>query len=112
MPDPDPGLEGRWIGEIERYCPDVPYILIDTKADFRDENETKINGKLISEEDGRELAQKIGAKMFMECSALTQKNLKEVFINSIQCALEKKSKQTKNPRKRRNSTRTRKINFC
>ena len=72
-------------------------------ADFRDENETKINGKLISEEDGRELAQKIGAKMFMECSALTQKNLKEVFMNSIQCALEKKSKQTKNSRKRRHA---------
>ena len=96
-------VEGRWIGELEQYCPGVPYILVGTKSDFRDENDSRIISKLIPEETGRELAQKINAKMFFECSALTQKNLKEVFEGAIRLALETKSKDsTHKPRRVKN----------
>ena len=58
---------------------------------------------MLTEQQGRELAQKIGAKAFLECSALTQKNLKEVFIEAVRYALDKKQAEQKQLGKRRHN---------
>ena len=94
-------VEGRWIGEIEQYCPGVPYLLVGTKADFREEMDIRNSPKIISEQDGQEMASKIGAKKYIECSALTQKNLKELFDSAIRIALEKKSNDLSQYHRRR-----------
>ncbi len=44
----------------------------------------------MTESEAIEKAQDIGALVYMECSALTQKNLKEVFDAAILVALDKK----------------------
>ncbi len=57
-------------------------MLVGTKIDLREDKETldKLKKeKLPSYEDGVKLAQTIGAKMYLECSALTQEGLKRVF---------------------------------
>lgn len=57
-------------------------MLVGTKIDLREDKETldKLKKeKLPTYEDGVKLAQTIGAKMYLECSALTQEGLKRVF---------------------------------
>lgn len=69
-------VEDKWVPEIRHFCPKVPMLLVATKVDLRDD-EYKIKVLAESKEsavtlnEGRELAQKIGAYSFVECSAKT-----------------------------------------
>jgi len=65
---------------IKHFCPDVPFILVGTKTDLRDEfTVTKLQGE--------ELARNVGAIKYIECSSLIQDNVKEVFDAAIHCVL-------------------------
>lgn len=85
-------IRAKWYPEILHYCPGVPYILVGTKIDLR-ANDTIINDlaskKLspITFVQGLSLSTEIGAVRYMECSALTQQGLKNVFHESISAAL-------------------------
>ena len=62
-------------------------MLVGTKIDLREDKETLENlkgEKLPTPEMGQQLASQIGAKMYLECSALTQEGLKRV--NSLLCS--------------------------
>ncbi|KAH9385147.1 Ras-like protein gene family, member A [Nematocida major] len=72
-------IEEKWLSEIQNLCKDVPYFLVGLKADVRDNAPSSQADNFVSNEEGRSLAQKIGAKYFAECSALTKKNVKETF---------------------------------
>ncbi|KAK7112065.1 hypothetical protein V1264_011576 [Littorina saxatilis] len=91
----------RWYPEIHHYCPDVPILLIGTKADLRDDKETvsHLRSKSlepITKAKGCELAQKIRAQKYLECSALIGKGVKAVFDEVIKTKLTyKKSQKTK-----------------
>jgi GTPase SAR1 family protein len=50
------------------FCPDVPFILVGTKIDARSETDSK---NVITAERGEELAKKLNAIRYMECSAKT-----------------------------------------
>lgn len=82
----------RWAPEVRRLCPGVPVILVGTQSDLREDVQELIRladkqERPVSEEDARLCAQTIGAATFTECSALTQKNLKEVFDTAIVVSL-------------------------
>eukprot|EP01080_Neovahlkampfia_damariscottae_P007085 gene7085-11248_t len=54
--------------------------------------------KPITQDMGEQLQKEIGAEYFVECSALTQKNVKECFHFAIEAVLEPiKKKETKKP---------------
>lgn len=72
-------IEEKWLNEIQNLCKNVPYFLIGLKADVRDNASPSEYDKFISKKEGEELAQKIGAKYFTECSSLTRKNVNETF---------------------------------
>lgn len=78
----------QWFPEIEHHAPGVPIILVGTKLDLR-ENED-IRRQLaarkmapIQYEQAVAMAKEIKAVKYMECSALTQRNLKGVFDEAI-----------------------------
>ncbi|XP_012679241.1 rho-related GTP-binding protein RhoQ isoform X1 [Clupea harengus] len=78
----------EWVPELQEYAPNVPYLLIGTQVDLRDDPKTiaKLNDvkeKPIATEQGQKLAKEIGACCYVECSALTQKGLKTVFDEAI-----------------------------
>lgn len=78
----------RWAPEVHRLCPGIPVILVGTQCDLREDVQVLIRladkqEKPVSADEGRLCARSIGAVTFAECSALTQKNLKEVFDAAI-----------------------------
>jgi len=89
-------VKRKWVPEIRHHCPDVPFLLIGTKLDLRHvENTDEQPKELISKEDALKTAKDIGAVQYMECSALTQKGLHDVFDEAIRAALSKPTKTKK-----------------
>ncbi|OHT05722.1 Cdc42 like protein [Tritrichomonas foetus] len=71
-------LESIWIPEIGNYAKNPEFLLIGTKTDLRESTPENL-----SPEDGKKLAAKIGALGYVECSALKNENVKEVFDKAI-----------------------------
>ena len=79
----------KWIPEIKHHVPDAPFLLVGTKMDLRNDEEVlKKVGNPLQKSDGDALAKELNARSYVECSALTQKGLKNVFDAAIRAALE------------------------
>eukprot|EP01102_Stenamoeba_stenopodia_P017107 TRINITY_DN6089_c0_g1_i1.p1 TRINITY_DN6089_c0_g1~~TRINITY_DN6089_c0_g1_i1.p1 ORF type:complete len:207 (-),score=53.08 TRINITY_DN6089_c0_g1_i1:151-771(-) len=92
-------IRDHWVSEVKEYSPRTPYILVGTKTDLRDDestlNELKKFGMRspITEDEGKALATSINATGYMECSALHQKGVKEVFEEVLTVALKSAEQQ-------------------
>eukprot|EP01084_Bolivina_argentea_P285492 489596_1 len=83
-------IESKWIPEIQHHCPGTPFILTGLKTDLRDNDDVIAKvGQVLTPNDGQELAKKIGATAYVECSSLTQNGLKNVFDVAMRAALSK-----------------------
>ncbi|PNS15977.1 cell division control protein 42 [Sphaceloma murrayae] len=83
----------KWFPEVHHHCPGVPCLIVGTQTDLRDD--TAVREKLakqkmqpVRKEDGERMAKELGAVKYVECSALTQYKLKDVFDEAIVAALE------------------------
>ncbi|KAJ1818620.1 GTPase Cdc42 [Coemansia sp. S610] len=86
-------VKEKWFPEVSHHCPGVPCIIVGTQVDLREDAVTlqklaKNKQKAIMEEQGLMLARELKAAKYVECSALTQKGLKNVFDEAIVAALE------------------------
>uniref|UniRef100_H3C738 Uncharacterized protein n=1 Tax=Tetraodon nigroviridis TaxID=99883 RepID=H3C738_TETNG len=86
-------LTSRWFPEIQQHCPGAPVVLVGTQVDQREDVQVLIDlarnkERPVGTEEGRRLAQELGAVGFCECSALTQKNLKEAFDAAILASMQ------------------------
>ncbi|XP_074874027.1 rho-related GTP-binding protein RhoU-like [Carettochelys insculpta] len=82
----------RWVPELRWHCPGVPLLLVGTQSDLRHDAQVLVRlaqsqEKPVTELAARALVQKVGAVGYVECSALTQQNLKEVFDTAILAGL-------------------------
>ncbi|XP_063163005.1 rho-related GTP-binding protein RhoU isoform X2 [Candoia aspera] len=82
----------KWVPEIRCHCPKAPIILVGTQSDLREDVKVlieldKCKEKPVTEEAARLCAEEIKAASYIECSALTQKNLKEVFDAAIRAVV-------------------------
>jgi small GTP-binding protein len=83
----------KWIPEIKHHVEEAPFLLVGTKMDLRNDQEVlKKVGNPISTKEGEALAQELGARSYVECSALTQDGLKNVFDEAIRAAMSKGEK--------------------
>ncbi|KAK9455988.1 P-loop containing nucleoside triphosphate hydrolase protein [Dipodascopsis uninucleata] len=85
-------VRNKWYPEISHHAPNTPLILVGTKLDLREDKETidKLKEKRmnpISYQQGLQMAKEIHAVKYLECSALTQKGLKNVFDEAIRAVL-------------------------
>lgn len=83
----------RWVPEIRQHCPGAPLVLVGTQLDLREDVQVLIHlaqnqERPVGTEEGRQLGQEIGAVGFAECSALTQKNLKDAFDSAILASIQ------------------------
>jgi len=83
-------IRSKWHPEVSHHCPEAKTILVGTKIDLREDKDTidSLKGeKLPSPEAATKLAETIGAKGYLECSALTQEGLKRVFEEAIRAVI-------------------------
>ena len=85
----------KWIPELRgafKSSKQVPVILVGTQSDLRTDVKTlvelaKHKEQPVSEAEARKMSSSLGCEMYIESSAVTQKNLKEVFDEAIVCGL-------------------------
>lgn len=85
-------VRAKWYPEVSHHCPNAPVVLVGTKLDLREDKETidKLKEKKLQpivSSQGLQMSKDIGAVKYLECSALTQKGLKQVFDEAIRAVL-------------------------
>lgn len=80
-------IQDKWAPEVSHFCgPNVAKILVGMKSDLRS-TESEEDGEehnLVTEEQGQEMARRIGAYRYIECSAKYGQNVQSVFHEAIQ----------------------------
>lgn len=88
-------IEQKWKPELNHHAQGVPFLIVGTKADLREDEasvaQLKEKGKYKSYEELQTAALGMGAQKYLECSALKQTGLKEVFDEAIRAALKHKA---------------------
>ncbi|KAG4302999.1 hypothetical protein PCANB_000702 [Pneumocystis canis] len=82
----------KWVSEVSHHAPNIPIILVGTKLDLREdrlvlEKLRKMKMEPITYLQGLKMAEDICSVKYLECSALTQKGLKNVFDEAIRAVL-------------------------
>jgi hypothetical protein len=77
-------VKEKWFPEVHHHCPGVPCLIVGTQVDLRDDSQVieklaRQKQRPVTSEQGERLARELGAVKYVECSALTQKGLKNVF---------------------------------
>merc|ERR1712062_590195 len=93
----------KWVPEINSHATDVPMILVGTKSDLRKDKDTlsQLQGKnlnLVPKDAADKQAESLNFVKYLECSALTQEGLKNVFDEAIRAATRPKKKRTRGGR--------------
>ena len=88
----------KWVPEVRHFCPSTPLILVCNKVDLRDDEEViknlaKIKQYPVTNKEGKELAERIHAAAYIECSSLTRFNVEEVFEVAARTTLKKRNKR-------------------
>lgn len=86
----------QWYSELEQHVSNVPKIFVGNKIDLRNpnaKNDTKV-GPITKEYAERVIDEELKCK-YMECSALTQAGLKEVFDEALRMVVKSKQKMIK-----------------
>jgi len=82
----------KWILEVRHFCPSLPVILVGCMKELRNgpreiEEPRKTKQTPVTPEKGAAVATEIGAKMYLECSALTGEGVQAVFQEAARFAL-------------------------
>ena len=91
-PDSFENISTKWYAEVSHHCPNVPVILVGTKLDLREDRDTteRLREKglaPITSKQGMAKAKQINAVKYLECSALTQQGLQNVFEEATRAAI-------------------------
>eukprot|EP00475_Leptophrys_vorax_P013399 TRINITY_DN197_c0_g1_i1.p1 TRINITY_DN197_c0_g1~~TRINITY_DN197_c0_g1_i1.p1 ORF type:complete len:208 (+),score=48.74 TRINITY_DN197_c0_g1_i1:72-695(+) len=109
-------VKTKWVPEAQQYAPNSPYIVVGTKVDLRTKASEQGYGNqgygygydqygnqggyydqsasFVDKAQGQALAQQVGAVAYLECSALTQEGLKQVFDVAVRTAMSKQERDT------------------
>lgn len=93
-------VESKWVGEIADNCQGVKLVLVALKCDLREDFDDGPNTAadtnavsersekdLVSYEQGLEVARRIGALRYLECSAMRNRGVNEAFTEAARVAL-------------------------
>jgi len=97
-------VKEKWFPEVHHHCPGVPCLIVGTQADLRDDSQVieklkKNKQAPITYEQGTKLAKDLSAYKYVECSALKQRGLKDVFDEAIIAALDPHANKVKSTKK-------------
>jgi Ras homolog gene family, member A len=97
-PDSLENIPEKWTPEVRHFCPNVPIILVGNKKDLRTDEITKrelmkLKQEPVRPEEGKAMADKIGAFAYLECSAKSKEGVRQVFEMATRAALQSKKKR-------------------
>ncbi|CAN8100691.1 unnamed protein product [Discula destructiva] len=97
-------VKAKWYPEISHHAPNIPIILVGTKLDLREDPNTiqslrEKRMEPVTYDEALRTSQDIRAHKYLECSALTQRNLKAVFDEAIRAVLNPRPVQTQTKKK-------------
>jgi small GTP-binding protein len=92
-PDSFHNIKQKWLPELQKSCPDTPFILVGTKADLRNDEETirKLQEKSrepISEKMGKKKAKEIKARLYLECTAREVDSVNQIFRQALKIVMD------------------------
>merc|ERR1711962_989814 len=90
-PDSLQNIPEKWVPEVKHFCPNVPICLVGNKKDLRASG----NQKCVRTTEGEQMAQRIGAVAYIECSALTKEGVRNVFEIATRASLHRRRKTKK-----------------
>jgi len=98
QPDSLENIPEKWVPEVKHFCPNVPIVLVGNKKDLRNDDYTirdlaRNKQQPVSYSEGEQMASRIGAKAYLECSALTKDGVRQVFEKATQAALQQKQRK-------------------
>lgn len=101
MPNSFHDIEELWVPEVKFHNPGTPFFLVGTQIDLRDDEEEierlrKDRLSPITTEMGAKLAHRVGARLYKECSGLTQDGIKLLFEQVVTVALKSRNKHGQN----------------
>ncbi|XP_039248183.1 transforming protein RhoA [Styela clava] len=99
-PDSLENIPEKWTPEVKHFCPNVPIILVGNKKDLRSDSSTihelqKMKQEPVKSDEGRSMAEKIGAFAYLECSSKTKDGVREVFETATRAALQTRKHKKK-----------------
>jgi len=77
-------VEIKWLPEVRHHCPDAPVVVVATKTDLRRRGNAR---RSLTTDDGKELAQRLRADAYAECSSKTGDGVEDVFQMAAREAL-------------------------
>ncbi|KAL0075520.1 small GTPase superfamily [Phycomyces blakesleeanus] len=83
-PDSLENIANRWLSEIQQHCPQAKIVLVALKCDLRD---TKTSTTPVLYEQGLEVARRINAVRYLECSAKHNRGVRECFQQAARVSL-------------------------
>lgn len=96
-------VKNKWMPEIRHHTPkDTKILLIGTKSDLRDDphalDELDEQGlKPVSQQEATQLAKSLDFVDYLECSAASQKGIREVFDCAIKAVIAPEEPQAEEP---------------
>ncbi|XP_026237716.1 transforming protein RhoA-like isoform X2 [Urocitellus parryii] len=92
-PDSLDNIIKKWTPEVKHFCPSVPILLVGNKNDLRNDEHTrqklaKMKQEPVKPEEGKDMANGIGAFGYMECSAKIKDGVRAVFEMATRAALQ------------------------
>ncbi|KAK7039529.1 small GTPase Cdc42 [Favolaschia claudopus] len=81
-------IRDKWVPEIRHFCPNVPFLIVGTQTDLRDQPSVTGKVSITSLEEGKKFAYELGAAKYVECSAFKLEGLVDVFHDAIVVSLE------------------------
>lgn len=75
-PDSLENARSKWVDEVKYYCPKVPFILVGLKKDLRQSTDHR---RYVQTQHAENIAKDIGAKKYLELSALTGEGVDDIF---------------------------------
>ena len=86
LPNSFSNVMEKWVPEVLHYCHRVPFLLVGCKTDLRNGADALAKG-IIREEEGRNMARRIGAYAYVECSAKAGKGVHQVFETAASASM-------------------------